>query len=227
MSTFSSDLVQGGFATSGDVLSHCEIDSLQRDLDNQPLNRSRAGIRHALRIPVVADVASDPRLLAMASQVLGPKPIPYRATLFDKSADSNWLVVWHQDTALPVQHRQDRPGWGSWSRKEGLLYAHAPATALSQILALRLHLDDSDVHNGPLRVLPATHRHGVLTDDAIHHLAEQMPAVTCCVSRGGVLAMRPLLVHASSKSLSDKPRRVLHIEYAAAPVVDGLSLATA
>jgi hypothetical protein len=27
--------------------------------------------------------------------------------------------------------------------------------------------------------------------------------------------MRPLLIHASSKSHSDRPRRVLHIEYAA------------
>jgi hypothetical protein len=38
----------------------------------------------------------------------------------------------------------------------------------------------------------------------------------CTVARGGVVSMRPLLVHASSKSVSRSPRRVLHIEYAAA-----------
>ena len=77
-----------------------------------------------------------------------------RATLFDKSPDSNWLVVWHQDTALPLVERKDLPGWGPWSTKEGVLYAHAPSQALSQVLALRVHLDDSTSVNGPLRCSP-------------------------------------------------------------------------
>ena len=43
--------------------------------------------------------------------------------------------------------------------------------------------------------------------------------------RGGVLAMRPLIVHASSKSRVEKSRRVLHIEYAASPALsNGLEL---
>ena len=92
---------------------------------------------------------------------------PYRATLFDKSPDANWLVVWHQDTALPLERRHEAEGWGPWSTKEGVVYAHAPASAL-------------------------------------HHI----------VARGGVLVMRPLLVHASSKSAAPARRRVLHIEYA-------------
>jgi hypothetical protein len=46
--------------------------------------------------------------------------------------------------------------------------------------------------------------------------------------RSGVLAMRPLIVHASSKSQSEAPRRVLHIEYAnSMNVADGLKLAIA
>ena len=36
----------------------------------------------------------------------------------------------------------------------------------------------------------------------------------CTVPAGGVVVMRPLIVHASSKAESDLPRRVLHIEYA-------------
>jgi hypothetical protein len=35
------------------------------------------------------------------------------------------------------------------------------------------------------------------------------------VGIGGVLAMHPLLIHASSKARDSRPRRVLHIEYAA------------
>jgi hypothetical protein len=40
--------------------------------------------------------------------------------------------------------------------------------------------------------------------------------------------MRPLIVHASSKSLTDMPRLVLHMEYAAGLVIaDQLELALA
>lgn len=107
-------------------------------------------------------------------------------------------------------------------------YAHAPATALSQVLALRVHLDDSEAENGPLRVLPGTHTRGVFTDENLHELSTQIKAVECLTSAGGVLAMRPLIVHASSKSQAEVPRRVLHIEYAASRrIEDGLELAIA
>lgn len=184
-------------------------------------------MRHAMRNLNVATLARDSRLVALAQEVLGSGAIPFRATLFDKSPTSNWLVVWHQDTALPLSERLHIPGWGPWSVKDGVIYAHAPASALEQILALRLHLDDSLAENGPLRVLPGTHTRGVLSDDALHELSAQITAVDCIVPRGGILAMRPLVVHASSKSQSDAPRRVLHIEYAASlSIAEGLELAT-
>jgi ectoine hydroxylase-related dioxygenase (phytanoyl-CoA dioxygenase family) len=99
--------------------------------------------------------------------------------------------------------------------KDGITYAHAPASALEQLLAIRVHLDDSTADNGPLRVLPGTHNRGVLSDNAIHGLTEQIEAEECIVGRGGVVLMRPLLIHASSKSRSQMNRRVIHIEYAA------------
>lgn len=117
---------------------------------------------------------------------------------------------------------------GPWSVKDGVINAHAPASALDQVLALRVHLDDSTAENGPLRVLPGTHRQDVLSDEAIQALAATLSPVDCLIPKGGVVAMRPLLVHASSKSQSESPRRVLHIEYAASWVTeDGLELAVA
>jgi hypothetical protein len=173
-------------------------------------------------------MAQDSRLMGIAQEVLGDEVFPFRATLFDKSPTANWLVVWYQDTALPLQERREAPGWGPWSVKDGVTYAHAPENALSQVLALRLHLDDSVPENGPLRVLPGTHTLGVLSDEALHDLATRVTAVDCLVPEGGVLAMRPLIVHASSKSQSEAPRRVLHIEYArSGGVGDGLVLAIA
>jgi ectoine hydroxylase-related dioxygenase (phytanoyl-CoA dioxygenase family) len=204
-----------GFEILFDVFSSNEIEPLLRDLPSTDYQHSRAGIRHVLHNPAVAALARDSRMLGLARDILGIHALPFRATLFDKSSDSNWLITWHQDTALPLAERREAPGWGPWSVKEGVIYAHAPADALSQIPALRLHLDDCTVDNGPLRVLPGTHSMGVLSDDLILGLATIQSPVECLIPQGGVLAMRPLLVHASSKSQSQKPRRVLHIEYAA------------
>ncbi len=167
-------------------------------------------------------------MISLAREVLGPDAFPFRATLFDKSPAANWLVVWHQDTALPLQERVELPGWGPWSLKEGIQYAHAPAAALNAVLALRVSLDDSTAENGPLRVLPRTHNLGVLSDDSIHDLSTRIQPVDCVVPKGGVAAMRPLVVHASSKSQTQMPRRVLHIEYAASDsIVKPLQLAIA
>lgn len=221
-------IVEAGFAIIQDVLEQKEVDELLEELRRSDLPRSRAGVRHAMRLPAVAKIARKARLLRVAQQVLGREAFPFRATLFDKSPTANWLVVWHQDTALPLKERREVPGWGPWSVKDGVIYAHAPASALSQVLALRIHLDHSTAENGPLRVLPGTHTLGVLTDDQLHQLSENVEAVDCLVARGGLLAMRPLIVHASSKSRSETPRRVVHIEYAASPIVaDGLELAMA
>jgi phytanoyl-CoA dioxygenase PhyH len=221
----SSDL---GFRIVSGVLGPAEASDLLRTLETSPLTRSRAGARHLMKHAAVSGVANDSRLLAIASGFLGPCPVPYRATLFDKSSARNWLVPWHQDTALPLQERLDVAGWGPWSVKSGITYAHAPATALSRVVALRLHFDDSREDNGPLRVLPGTHAAGVLSEADTDALVREIPPVDCLVSSGGIVAMRPLLLHASSKADTDHPRRVLHIEYADSLALDdGLRIAIA
>lgn len=210
-----------GYAIIPNVSDETEFANGFADLLSEAVRRGKAGVRHALRYSSVAALAHDSRLLRIARDVLGYEALPFRATLFEKSPEANWLVVWHQDTALPLRERRDTPGWGPWSIKEGVTYAHAPETALSNVLALRFHLDDSTEFNGPLRVLPGTHNSGVMSDEAIHRLSVQVPAVNCLVPKGGVLAMRPLLLHSSSKSQTQANRRVLHIEYSACQTFEG------
>lgn len=220
-------LEQQGFALIPNVFRESEVVALLRDLDDVYHRRSRAGIRHLLSHAAVNSVANDARLLGIAQTILGRSAFCFRATLFDKSPDSNWLIAWHQDTALPLIEKQETPGWGPWSVKEGIPYGHAPASALEQVLALRLHLDDCTADNGPLRVLARTHRLGVLSDEEVERKAQKGQAIECAIARGGVVVMRPLLIHASSKSKSANPRRVLHIEYASSDRVgEGLRLAT-
>jgi len=219
---------ENGYAVLPGFFSHEYLDRLLHEIDELAPRRSRAGVRHALRLAPVAELARQQQMLELARAVLGPDAVPFRATLFDKSPTANWLVVWHQDTALPLCARLELPGWGPWSVKEGIHYAHAPTAALSKVLALRVHLDDSNAENGPLRVLPGTHTLGVLSDDSVHELATRLAPVDCVAPKGDVVAMRPLVIHASSKSQTEMPRRVLHIEYAASDsIANPLQLAVA
>ncbi|HZS44683.1 MAG TPA: phytanoyl-CoA dioxygenase family protein [Blastocatellia bacterium] len=203
-----------GYSITDGVLSNAECDDLIDSLTDLGQRRGRAGARHLMSHADIRDLASDSRLLNLAEKSLGRKVVPYRATLFEKSGKANWLVVWHQDTALPLQSKIESEEWGPWSTKTGALYAHAPSWALDRVVALRVHLDASTEDNGPLRIIPETHKLGVLTDGEIFSLARQLQSAQCIVKRGGVMAMRPLLIHSSSKAKVDSYRRVLHIEYA-------------
>ncbi len=153
-------LKKQGFEILPDLFSRQSMLSLADSIDKSIVHRSRAGVRNAQQLGSVRTLANDPILLRLARGVLGQQAVAFRATLFDKSPRSNWLVVWHQDTALPLRERRQAHGWASWSVKEGVICAHAPASALEGILAIRVHLDDSNADNGPLRVLPQTHTMG-------------------------------------------------------------------
>jgi hypothetical protein len=106
-----------GLTIDEEVLSEGECDILGDALSSVSVPRSRAGARHLMSNPGVAAVASDSRLIGIASRWLGPRVYPFRATLFEKSNRTNWLIPWHQDTALPLASEFDEPGWGSWSEK--------------------------------------------------------------------------------------------------------------
>src|SRR5579863_8991353 len=171
---WSEEVDANGFAIRHGVVSPDWMNqTLNDDIRRSPM-RSRAGLRHAMLFGSVRLIAGCPQLKQLACEVLGPRAFPFRATLFDKSPAANWLVVWHQDTALPLRQRIDLPGWGPWSLKEGGDSAHAHSTALGQGLALRVSCDDSTLLNGPLRVLPGTHALGVVSDDSLHELSTRV-----------------------------------------------------
>jgi len=217
-----------GFEILERIFDEQECRILAEALSSLGGRRSRAGARHLMSLPLVAALATNARLLQIARRWVGDGALPYRATLFEKTGDHNWLVTWHQDTALPLETRLESPEWGPWSEKAGILYAHAPTWALSQIVALRLHVDPSGPRNGPLRVIPGSYARGVLTDEQVHEVARIHAAAECIAGRGAVVAMTPLLIHSSSKADLPRPRRVLHVEYAATrDLAPGVRLALA
>lgn len=174
---------------------------------------ARAGTRCALHRPAIAALAGAARVQELARAIVGPSAACERAILFAKGPEANWKVRWHQDTVIAVSRRFEEPGWGSWSVKEGQICVRAPARVLERRLAIRVDLDGSGVHNGGLRVIPGSHRFGVLEPAAARRLRDEMEEITPVVPAGGALVMRPLLLHASHVSESGAQRRVVHLEF--------------
>ncbi|HXI94087.1 MAG TPA: hypothetical protein VNO24_29290, partial [Blastocatellia bacterium] len=110
-----------GFRVASGVLSAEECDTIVSSLSNSKVTRGRAGTRHLMSVREVARLTRDRRLLDIARREIRTEPFPFRATLFEKSGQANWLVVWHQDRALPVRERFGLAGWGPWSEKAGVV----------------------------------------------------------------------------------------------------------
>lgn len=115
---------------------------------------------------------------------------------------------------VPVDAEAAAPGFERWVRKLGVAYVEPPVAVLERLVALRLHLDDCGYADGPLAVVPGSHRRGKLRGAAIGAL-DRASFLTCPAAAGDVLLMRPLLVHRSPSSRSAAGRKVLHVVYAA------------
>lgn len=215
-------LTGDGFEIVEGVLSPEELEELRRAVDELP-SRHRGGVRNLLQnSETVAALANSSSVKTLAETALGANTFPVRALLFDKAPAANWKVPWHQDTAIAVAERIEVPGFVGWSVKDGVTHVHPPVEILERMVALRIHLDDCGPDNGPLRVLPGSHRHGKFDEAEIERWRQTTKEVSCCASQGDVLVMRPLLLHASSPAKSPSHRRVIHLEYACCELPNGI-----
>ncbi len=208
--TTEEEIAQSGFALISGVMNDSERQTLLAALGEV----TGAGRRGLLGLPAVAVLARSERWLELARAHLPVEPRPVRAIYFDKSAEANWGVAWHQDLTIALQARVEMAGFGPWSVKEGIPHVQPPVDLLERMLTIRLHLDDADETNGALRVLGGSHRFGRLSAERIQELRGQEDGFLCEAAAGDALLMRPLLLHASGRSVSPRHRRVLHIEYA-------------
>ncbi len=166
-------------------------------------------------VPEVTELISSPAVVKLVTAVLGDGAFMVRSTLFDKTDGANWGVFWHQDLSIAVQQRHEVEGFHAWTRKAGVQCVQPPSEFMSNILAVRLHLDDCSADNGALKVLPGSHRNQQLTSDRIESIAAETSEFVCDVPVGGALLMRPLLLHSSSPMNKPGHRRVIHFEFAA------------
>lgn len=177
--------------------------------------------------PSLCTIANSPAVTGLAQAVLGPDAFIARALYFNKTPDANWTVPWHQDVTIAVRERIETPGYGPWSVKSGRHHVRPPVEVLERMLAIRIHLDDCGPESGPLMVLPGTHAAGILSDAQHDQLQREVKPVTCTVRAGDLIAMRPLLMHASDKATSPLARRVIHLEFATGSLAPGLEWAGA
>jgi ectoine hydroxylase-related dioxygenase (phytanoyl-CoA dioxygenase family) len=138
--------------------------------------------------PLYAALARDPRLIGILSDLLGPDIKLFRNSLMMKPAHHGSAKPYHQDSAY-------------WSID--------PPSLASCWLAL----DEATAENGCMRVLPGSHKQGIL---AHQHLADyQVDEETLDTANetsvplgpGGCLIFHSMLLHATAPNASPRPRR--------------------
>jgi ectoine hydroxylase-related dioxygenase (phytanoyl-CoA dioxygenase family) len=216
-----------GYFICRDVISSSDVEDLRRaiaeipDRDEVLRNQSVYGVRNLLQIcAAVRRLAVQLCVRQFVTALIGENAFAVRATFFDKAPGANWSLFWHQDKVIAVDQRIELPSYVGWSKKVDVWHVQPPAEVLSGVISVRVQLDDSLLTNGPLRVIPGSHRVGWIEN--IDEWKRRKPEVTCIVPCGGVVVMCPLTLHASARSESTEHRRVIHIEYAAAELPTGL-----
>lgn len=185
--------------------------------------RSQGGSLYAARNvlslwPDAAEVWRRLPLLDMLVAILGLDAGLVRGLYFDKPPERTWALPWHKDLTIAVKDNR-RPSrlFAKPTVKAGVPHVEAPVEVLENMATLRVHLDDVTEENGPLRVIPGSHRTGKAMP------VGDVAPVGILASAGDVLVMRPLLAHASNHSLAGtrRHRRILHLEFAGGQLPEG------
>ncbi|UUX49611.1 phytanoyl-CoA dioxygenase family protein [Nisaea acidiphila] len=153
--------------------------------------------------PYYWEVLKNSRMTGVLTDLLGPDTMIQTSKLNTKAPGGGAAVEWHQDWAF-YPHTND------------------------DMLAFGLMLEDVDEANGPLQVIPGTHKGPVLS----HHAAETglfcgavdpedpmfdlEKAVTLTGKAGAMTVHHVRTLHGSAPNLSDRNRLILFYECRAA-----------
>lgn len=197
-----------GFALVPQVLTAAECESVGSRLAG--VSADSAGTRCLLSRPWCQTLSETLRGNPSVARLIPADFAAVQCTYFEKSMSRNWLVPVHQDLSIPVAAHVEHAGLSGWSEKEGSLYVQPPVELLEQLVAVRVHIDACSADDGPLRVVPGSHLRGKISPEAAALARQSQAEVICTAEQGAAMAMRPLLLHASSRSTGSSRRRVLH-----------------
>lgn len=209
-------LIHKGFCILHNVFSKKEVNQMRNMIYGYFKSKGQTDGTHAIRnllqeIPGLKHQVLNPNLLKILKSI-DPKLFLTKAIFFDKTQESNWYVTWHQDTVINVSEKIETKGFTGWTKKSGVYGVVPPDEYLQGTVAVRIHLDDTDETNGALKVIPGSH-HKRLSDDEVDLITRNSIPYTCEVNACGIQIMNPLLLHASSKAISQRHRRVIHLEF--------------
>ena len=205
------------------IVTHLTNELLKLKPSNDKKNETIYGVRNLLNIlPDINNFSHSKVVRNIAEKFLGKKAKVVRAIYFDKTSQANWKVPWHQDLTISVKEKIETNGFSVWTRKAEIQHVQPPIELLEKMLTLRFHLDDADETNGALKVIPKSHQNGRLSAAQIKSCREANETHLCSVKKGDCLIMRPLLLHSSSAGSNPKNRRVIHLEFSADELPNGL-----
>lgn len=212
MSTFNFE--NDGIEIRKALLPPRDMEWVKSDIDLESVKLKKYGVRNLeKRFSSIAMLVRHDKLLSMAEKLLGGHVNFVRALFFDKTPEKNWSVAWHQDKTVTLNQHIELEGWGPWSMKDGVRHVQPPAAVLNKMVTFRVHLDSADETNGCLKVIPGTHKYGILKQPEIDKIVRRKIAVPCVVEVGDAVVMRPHVLHSSCKAKQPSHRRVVHIEY--------------
>lgn len=224
------EIDENGFGILEKSLDDETVSCLAGDLAKLEVSNSASrkkeslyGVRNLLNLsPGIREFSESERIRKIAERFLGKKAKVVRAIFFDKTADANWKVPWHQDLTIAVKEKRAARGFSVWTQKAGVQHVQPPIEILEKMITLRFHLDAADESNGALKVIPKSHKNGRLSAAEIKSWREANATRLCSVKKGDCLIMRPLILHSSSAGTAPKNRRVIHFEISAEDLPNGL-----
>ena len=204
-----------GFVHVSNLINQQYLIALVQSLEELDKTHSAAGVRDlAAKSFTVRGIATSQTIRRLVESLLGHEARLVRSIYFKKTIAANWGVSWHQDLSIAVRAQKDVPGYTGWSVKDGITHVQPPDLVLERMVALRIHLDTTDESNGALLVSPGSHKMGRIPAKDAASVANKLGRHTCAAAAGDAILMRPLILHASHKSKSQEPRRIIHLEFA-------------
>jgi len=225
------EIAQHGFSVVEHIYTDAEVNGIISTIENAdktgPLFRQTDdlfAIRQFLKaVPEVNPLIFTDKLKTCLQLLFGDGYFAVKSIYFDKPEASNWFVAWHQDLTISVDKRIDIAGYGPWTVKYNQFAVQPPLSILQDNYTIRIHLDDTDEGNGALKVLPGSHLKEIYRPEHIDW--QQETEISCNVQAGGIMIMRPLLMHASNRTTNNKKRRVVHVEFSRVELPAGIDWA--
>ena len=213
------EFIADGFTTIDDIYTTDEVENIllqisQASTDKETFRKSSElfAIRQFFKeVPATVDTVFNDKLKSILTQLLGDKYFVVKSIYFDKPQTSNWYVSYHQDLTISVDKKLEVNGFEFWTTKHNQFAVQPPLDILKSVVTVRIHLDETDENNGALKIVPKSHLKGIYRPETIDWTVEK--EVNCKVSKGGIMLMKPLLLHSSGRTTNNRQRRVIHIEF--------------